>query len=237
MWHGGRDEMRSDCLRKGRNGDTGYAARDMARRVKWADPALRREREGARVREREKERTRARGDARARREREREGEHARVEDACTRRERERKNESREHSREGAREAGEGERTRVREHARERARMSKRGTEKRRRGRTAPAQQRQQWGLRGRGLERRRDTAGRRGSTRWMCLLDCGPQRDDAGELLPSPALFAEEAVGEGLWDAGVHDKIFHRSRQRTDAFQGDGAIFFSESLNRRLLRP
>ena len=63
----------------------------------------------------------------------------------------------------------------------------------------------------------------------MCLLDCGPQRDDAGELLPSPALFAEEAVGEGLWDAGVHDKIFHRSRQRTDAFQGDVAIFFFSS--------
>ena len=240
--------MRSDGLWKGRSGGTGYAARDMARQVKWADPALRRERErereartrtrgSEREREREKERTRARGDARARREREREGEHARVGDARTRRERERKNESREHSREGAREAGEGERTRVREHARERARMSKRGTEKRRRGRTAPAQQRQQWGLRGRGLERRRDTAGRRGSTRWMCLLDCGPQRDGAGELLPSPALFAEEAVGEGLWDAGVHDKIFHRSRQRTDAFQGDGAIFFSESLNRRLLRP
>jgi hypothetical protein len=78
---------------------------------------------------------------------------------------------------------------------------------------------------------------RRGSTRWRCLLDGGPQRDGAGELLPSPALFAEEAVGEGRWDAGVHDKIFHRSRQRTDAFQGDGAIFFSESLNRRLLRP
>ena len=38
MWRGGRDEMRSDGLRKGRNGDTGYAARDMARRVKWADP-------------------------------------------------------------------------------------------------------------------------------------------------------------------------------------------------------
>ena len=37
-WRGGRDEMRSDGLRKGRNGDTGYAARDMARRVKWADP-------------------------------------------------------------------------------------------------------------------------------------------------------------------------------------------------------
>ena len=58
----------------------------------------------------------------------------------------------------------------------------------------------------------------------MCLLDCGPQRDGAGELLPSPALFAEEAVGEGLWDAGVHDKIFHRSRQHTDAFQKNGAI-------------
>jgi len=70
----------------------------------------------------------------------------------------------------------------------------------------------------------------RGSTRWMCLLDCGPQRDGAGELLPSPALFAEEAVGEGRWDAGVHDKIFHRSRQRTDAFQGDGAIFFFRVL-------
>ena len=60
----------------------------------------------------------------------------------------------------------------------------------------------------------------------MYLLDCGPQRDGAGELLPSPALFAEEAVGEGRWDAGVHDKIFHRLRLRTDAFQGDGAIFF-----------
>jgi len=201
-----------------------------------------RERERGRACEstRERERGKARGGPRKGGEgerREREREHARVGDARARKERERKNESREHSREGAREAGEGERTRVREHARERARMSKRGTEKRRRGRTAPAQQRQQWGLRGRGLERRRDTAGRRGSTRWMCLLDCGPRRDDAGELLPSPALFAEEAVGEGLWDAGVHDKIFHRSRQRTDAFQGDGAIFFSESLNRRLLRP
>ncbi len=32
---------------------------------------------------------------------------------------------------------------------------------------------------------------RRVSTRWMYLLDCGPQRDGAGELLPSPALFAE----------------------------------------------
>jgi len=65
-WRGGHDEMRSDDLLKGRNGGTGYAARDMARQVKWADPALRREREGSRVRERrererEKERTRATG--------------------------------------------------------------------------------------------------------------------------------------------------------------------------------
>jgi hypothetical protein len=99
------------------------------------------------------------------------------------------------------------------------------------------QQRQQWERRGVDWSAGATPQARRGSTRWMCLLDCGPQRDGAGELLPSPALFAEEAVGEGLWDAGVHDKIFHRSRQRTDAFQGDGAIFFSESLNRRLLRP
>ena len=68
-WRCGHDEMRSDCLRKGRNGGTGYAARDMARQVKWADPALRRERE---------------------RERERKREHARVGDARTRKERERK---------------------------------------------------------------------------------------------------------------------------------------------------
>ena len=44
------DEMRSDGLWKGRSGGIGYAARDMARQVKWEDPALRRERE-----EREKE--------------------------------------------------------------------------------------------------------------------------------------------------------------------------------------
>jgi len=57
----------------------------------------------------------------------------------------------------------------REHARERERMSKRGTEKKEErengaGTTtaavgASSQQRQQWGLRGRGLDRRRDTAG------------------------------------------------------------------------------
>ena len=208
-WRGGHDEMRSDGLRKGRNGDTGYAARDMARRVKWADPALRREREGERVREREKERTRARGHARARRERERE--HARVGDARARKERERKNESREHSREGAREAGEGERTRVQEHTRERARMSQRGTENGAGTTTAAmgasSQQRQQWGLRGRGLERRRDTA--------------GPARIDTVEV-PARLWSAEgrrrraptsagtdhrgtgQAVGEGRWDAGVH---------------------------------
>ena len=74
MWRGGRDEMRRDGLRKGRNGDTGFAARDVARRVKWADPALRREREGARVRERERKREHARGETRVREERERERE-------------------------------------------------------------------------------------------------------------------------------------------------------------------
>ena len=136
-----------------------------------------------------------------------------------------------------REEGEGERTHVREHARERARMSKRGTEKRGEGERRRHNNGSNGDFVGVDWSAGATPQARRGSTRWMCLLDCGPQRDDAGELLPSPALFAEEAVGEGLWDAGVHDKIFHRSRQRTDAFQGDGAIFFSESLNRRLLRP
>ena len=52
-----RRTQRSDGLWKGRRGGIGYAARDMARQVKWEDPALRRERE----REKEKERTRASG--------------------------------------------------------------------------------------------------------------------------------------------------------------------------------
>ena len=65
------DEMRSDGLWKGRSGGIGYAARDMARQVKWEDPALRRERE----RERERERTRASG-RRACEKEEREKEHA-----------------------------------------------------------------------------------------------------------------------------------------------------------------
>ena len=87
-----------------------------------------------------------------------------------------------------------------------------------------AQQRQRWGLHHNsgsngdfvGVDWSAGAApqARRGSTRWRCLLDYGPQRDGTGELLPSPALLAEEAVGEGRWDAGVHD------------FQGDGAIFF-----------
>ena len=54
---GAGDEMWSDGLWKGWSGGIGYAARDMARQVKWEDPALRRERE----RERERERTRASG--------------------------------------------------------------------------------------------------------------------------------------------------------------------------------
>ena len=85
-WRGGRDEMRSDGLWKGRSGGTGYAARDMTRQVKWAGPALRqerereRERENTREREREKrerereERTLARGSERSENENERERE-------------------------------------------------------------------------------------------------------------------------------------------------------------------
>ena len=44
------DEMRSDGLWKGRSGGFGYAARDMARQVKWEDPAMRREIERERER-------------------------------------------------------------------------------------------------------------------------------------------------------------------------------------------
>ena len=76
-----------------------------------------------------------------------------------------------------------------------------------------------WG----GLERRRDTAG-------PAMLDCGPQRDGEGELLPAPALFADAPDRRLVKGGGMReftDKIFHRSRKRTDASQGDGAIFFS----------
>ena len=83
------DEMRSDGLWKGRSCGIGYAARDMARQVKWEDPALRRERE------KERERTRASG-RRACEKEEREKERAS----------ESENEGREDSREGAREARE-----------------------------------------------------------------------------------------------------------------------------------
>ena len=84
------DEMRSDGLWKGRSCGIGYAARDMARQVKWEDPCC-----DENEREREKER-----------------EHARVGDACVRKKREKErvseseNERREDSREGAREARE-----------------------------------------------------------------------------------------------------------------------------------
>ena len=74
---------------------------------------------------------------------------------------------------------------------------------------------------------------RRGSTRWMYLLNCGPERDGADELLPVPALISE-APDRRLAKCGgmreLTDKIFHRSRKRTDAFQGDGANFFSGAL-------
>jgi hypothetical protein len=63
----------------------------------------------------------------------------------------------------------------------------------------------------------------------MYLLGCGPERDGAGELLPAPALFAEApdrrlAKGGGMRE--FTDKIFHCSRKRTDALQGDVAICF-----------
>ena len=47
---GAGDEMWSDGLWKGWSGGIGYAARDMARQVKWEDPAMRRERERERTR-------------------------------------------------------------------------------------------------------------------------------------------------------------------------------------------
>jgi hypothetical protein len=77
---GGRDGVRSDAQRKGRIGGTGYVVRDMARQVKWADPALRRER--AREREtRERERTRVQERERER-ERKKERTHAGGRRAC-----------------------------------------------------------------------------------------------------------------------------------------------------------
>ena len=45
-----RRTQRSDGLWKGRRGGIGYAARDMARQVKWEDPAMRREIERERER-------------------------------------------------------------------------------------------------------------------------------------------------------------------------------------------
>jgi hypothetical protein len=174
----------------------------MARRVKWADPALRREREGARVREREKERTRARGDAHARRERERKKEHARVGDARAREAREREGTRVQERSERSERGREDTRARRRERERENTReWEARARERRERERAAPAQQRQQWGLRhnsgssgdfvGVDWSAGATPQARRVSTRWMYLLDCGPQRDGAGELLPAPALFAE----------------------------------------------
>ena len=84
------DEMLSDGLWKGLSGGIGYAARDMARQVKWEDPCC-----DENERERERERTRASG-RRAGEKEEKEKERA-IES---------ENERREDSREGAREARE-----------------------------------------------------------------------------------------------------------------------------------
>ncbi len=62
---------------------------------------------------------------------------------------------------------------------------------------------------------------RRGSTRWMYLLGCGPERDGAGEFLPAQALIAEAPDRRLVKCGGMREftgKIFHRSRERTDAF-------------------
>jgi hypothetical protein len=70
----------------------------------------------------------------------------------------------------------------------------------------------------------------------MYLLGCGPERDGAGEFLPAPALIAEAPDRRLVKCGGMReftDKIFHRSRERTDALRH----FFFQCLNRQLLRP
>ena len=137
---------------------------------------------------------------------------------------------------------ERERETERVHARERARTSKRGTEKKEEresgaGTTttamgASSQQRQQWGLRGRGLDRRRDTAGPASidAVDVPRLWSAEGRRGRAPTIAGTVRRSTGQAVGEGRWDAGVHDKIFHRLCQRTDVFQGDGSIFFFRVL-------
>jgi len=172
-----------------------------------------RERERASEREREREeRTLARGSKRSERERE--------DTRARKRERERERESTSES--------ENER---REHLREGARgRAREGPRKRRRGRASPAQQQQRWGLRwawtGAPARHRRTSEDRGGG----CTCSAVTRRDGAGEPLPAPALFAEApdrrlAKGGGMRE--FTDKIFHCSRKRTDAFQEDGANFFS----------
>jgi hypothetical protein len=49
----------------------------------------------------------------------------------------------------------------------------------------------------------------------MYLLDCGPERDGAGELLPAPALITEaqdRRLEKGGGMREFTDKIFHRLR-------------------------
>ena len=123
----------------------------------------------------------------------------------------------------AREKGEREKERANESENERREHSREGPRKRRRGRAPPAQQRQQWGLR-HNSGSSGDFVGvdwiagatpqaRRVSTLWM-YLDCGPQRDGAGELLPSPALFAEEAVGVVVGQDITERKVAKQEKAR-----------------------
>ena len=58
----------------------------------------------------------------------------------------------------------------------------------------------------------------KGSTRWVCLLDCGPERDGAGELLPALALIAE-APDSGH---GEHTHQFGRSLEVSNVTMANG---------------
>ena len=81
---------------------------------------------------------------------------------------------------------------------------------------------------------------RRGSTRWMYLLDCGPQRDGVGELLPSLALFAEAPDRRLVKGGGMREFTTRFSTARASVrmrFKEMAPFFFSEYLNRQLLRP
>ena len=73
----------------------------------------------------------------------------------------------------------------------------------------------------------------------MYLLDCGPQRDGEGELLPAPALFADAPDRRLVKGGGMREFTTRFSTARASARMRfkEMAPFFSEYLNRQLLRP